>query len=151
MDIIEKKAYCTENHLRWTASDEKRYNKAILNAKRDMFEDFRIPFPEDIATSFNAEVAKGNKNAEIHLDNLCQSYIQFALDNYGKVMHELIKSVYDGDTIYEMDIMIILKKEFHISSKADRKETCALAIKEMVKANLIECQGSYKGEKLYAI
>lgn len=151
MNIIEKKAHCAENHIKWTARDEKLYNRAILNAKRDMFEDFRIPFPEDIATNFNAEVAKGNKNAEIYLDNLCQSYIQFALDNYGKVMHELIKSVYDGDTIYEMDIIRILKKEFHISSKADREETCRLAIREMVKANLIECQGSHRGEKLYAI
>lgn len=151
MNIIEKKAHCAENHLRWTASDERKYNKAILNEKRDMFADFRIPFPEDIASGFNAEVVKGNKNAEVYLDNLCQSYIQFALDNYGKVMHELIKSVHGGETIYETEIMNILKKEFHISSIEDRRETCRLAIKEMVKANLIECQGSYKGDKLYAI
>ena len=151
MDIIEKKAHCAENHLRWTASDERRYNKAILKAKREMFADLCIPFPEDIATSFNAEVSKGNKNAEVYLDNLCQSYIQFALDNYGKVIHEFIKSVYDGDTIYEIDIMRILKREFHPSSVEDRNETCRLAIREMVKANLIECQGSHRGDKLYAI
>lgn len=151
MDIIEKKVHCAENHLRWTASDERKYNKAILNAKREMFADFHIPFPEDIATSFNSEVAKGNKNADVYLDNLCQSYIQFALDNYGKVIHEFLKSVYDGNTIYETDIMRILKSEFNISSKADREATCRLAVREMVKANLIECQGSRKGEKLYAI
>lgn len=151
MDIIEKKAYCAENNLRWTASDEKRYNKAILNAKRDMFADFRIPFPEDIATSFSAEVAKGNKNAEVHLDNLCHSYIQFALDNYGKVMHELIKSVHRGETIYETEIMNIIRSEFHITAPKERQETFRLAMSEMVKANLIECQGSHRGEKLYAI
>ena len=151
MDIIEKKAHCAENHLRWSASDEKRYNKAILKEKREMFADFNIPFPEDIATSFKAEVAKGNKRADIYLDNLCQSYIQFALDNYGKVIHELIKSVYDGEVIYELDIMRILKSEFHISSREDREETCRIAIREMTKANLIECKGSHRGEKLYAI
>lgn len=151
MNIIEKKAHCTENHLRWTAADERKYNRAILNAKRDMFVDFCVPFPEDIASSFNAEVAKGNKNAEVYLDNLCQSYIQFALDNYGKVIHEFLKSVYDGETIYETEILRLLKKEFHIASAKDREETCRLAVREMVKANLIECQGSYKGDKLYAI
>lgn len=151
MNIIEKKARCTENHFRWTAADERKYNKAILNAKREMFEDFRIPFPEDIATSFKAEVAKGNKKADIYLDNLCQSYIQFALDNYGKVIHEFIKSVYDGETIYETDIMRILRKEFSPASWADHNEACRLAISEMIKANLIECQGSYRGDKLYAI
>ena len=151
MDIIEKRERCIHNHLRWSALDEKRYNKAILKEKREMFADFHIPFPEDIATSFNAEVAKGNKKADVYLDNLCQSYIQFALDNYGKVIHELIKSVYDGETIYETDIMLILKREFHISSREDREKTCRLAIREMIKANLIECQGSHRGEKLYAI
>lgn len=151
MDIIEKKAHCAENHLRWSASDEKRYNKAILKEKREMFADFNIPFPEDIATSFKAEVAKGNKKADIYLDNLCQSYIQFALDNYGKVIHELIKSVYDGETIYESEIMKILKREFHISNLRDRIITCNMAIDGMLDANLIVYQESKKGDRLFAI
>lgn len=151
MDIIEKRERCIHNNLRWSSIDEKRYNKAILNAKRDMFEDFRIPFPEDIATSFKAEVAKGNKNADIYLDNLCQSYIQFALDNYGKVIHELIKSVYDGETIYESEIMKILKREFRISNLRDRIITCNMAIDGMLDANLIVFQGAKKGDRLFAI
>ena len=151
MDIIEKRERCIHNNLRWTDADQKRYNKAILKAKREMFEDFYIPFPESIACSFNAEVAKGNKNAEIHLDNLCQSYIQYALENYGQVIYDHIKMVHNRETIYETEIMRIIRKSFRTSDLEDRKNACRIAIKEMLKANLIEFQGFNRGDAQYEL
>ena len=136
MNILEtKRKYLAQGKV-WTTSMEKRYNAALLKEKQKVFAGFAIPFPAEIETKFNEYVAKGNANAEVYLDNLCQSEIQYALDHYAEVLYKKLIEEYHGETIYERELKKIVGK---------------YGIKELVNAGLIECCKAYRGNKLYAI
>ena len=79
---------------------------------------------------------KGKGFAANYLDRLCHSYIQYALDNYPKVLYELVKANHPSDAVYDY----VLKKEIG-----------DYGLNELIKANLIECCGTFNGSKLYAI
>lgn len=106
--------------------------------KKSLFRDFGIPWCPQIETEYKAKKKeKGKEFAQNYLDRLCHSYIQYSLDNYPKVMHELVKANHPkAEAVYGY----VLKKEIG-----------EYAINELIKANLIECCGSFDGNKLYAI
>ena len=136
MNILEaKSAYAAEGKP-WSTSLEKRYNAALLKEKRNLFADFELPFPEEVASKFNEYVAQGKGNAEVYLDNLCHSHLQYSLDHYAEVVYNKLIAEYDGETIYEREMRKLLGK---------------YATSELIKSGLIECCGSFKGNKLYAI
>lgn len=106
--------------------------------KKSLFRDFGIPWCPQIETEYKAKKKeKGKEFAQNYLDRLCHSYIQYSLDNYPKVMHELVKANHPkAEAVYEY----VLKKEIG-----------AYGLNELIKANLIECCGSFDGNKLYTI
>lgn len=136
MNILEAKSEYAAQGKTWTASLERRYNRALLNAKKDLFEDMEIPFPKAIETKFYAAIEQGNRNVEVYLDNLCHSHIKYALDHYAEVLYDKLIEEYAGETIYERDMKKILGK---------------YGTKELIKSGLIESCGVYRGNKLYAI
>lgn len=136
MNILEAKSVYAEQGKPWTADHERRYNAALLQAKRELFADFEIPFPKEIAIKFEEYVASGKPNAETYLDNLCHSEIKYSLDHYAEVVYNKLIAEYHGETIYEREMKRILGK---------------YATKELIKSGLVECCGSYKGSKLYAL
>ena len=105
--------------------------------KKRLFKDFGIPWCPQIETEYKAKKReKGKECAANYLDRLCHSYIQYALDNYPKVLYELVKANHPSDAVYDY----VLKKEIG-----------DYGINELIKANLIECCGTFNGSKLYAI
>ena len=135
MNILEvKPEYVAQGN--WTEPLETRYNKALIKEKKQLFKEMEIPFPSEIETKFWDAVSKGNKNAEIYLENLCHSHIKYALDNYAKVLYDKLISEYDGETIYERELQNLVGK---------------YGIKELTRSGLIQCCGSYRGNKLYAL
>lgn len=105
--------------------------------KKRLFKDFGIPWCPQIETEYKAKKReKGKEFAANYLDRLCHSYIQYALDNYPKVLYELVKANHPSDAVYDY----VLKKEIG-----------DYGINELIKANLIECCGTFNGSKLYAI
>lgn len=135
MNILEKKPeYVAQG--KWTDPLEKSYNKALIKEKKQLFKEMEIPFPSEIETKFWDAVSKGNKNAEVYLDNMCHTHIKYALDNYAEVLYQKLISEYHSETIYERELRKIVGK---------------YGIKELVKGGLIEFRGSFKGNKLYAI
>lgn len=136
MNILLMKEEYKAKGKPWTEALEKRYLAALLQEKRNLFDDMEIPFPKSIETKFYEVVAKGNRNAEICLDQMCHKYIEYALDNYAKVLYDKLITEYDGETIYERELKKIVGK---------------YGINELVKAGFIELQGCFRGSKLYAI
>ena len=106
--------------------------------KKRLFRDFGIPWPTQIEVEYKVKrKEKGKEAAETYLDNLCQDYIIYALDNYPKVLHEMVKANHPkADTVYDYII---------------QREVGAYGFNELIKANLIECCGTFNGSKLYAI
>lgn len=111
---------------------------SLIAEKKDLFKDFGIPWCPQIETEYKAKKReKGKEFAANYLDRLCHSYIQYALDNYPKVLHELVKANHPkADAVYDYII---------------QREVGAYGFNELIKANLIECCGSFNGNKLYAI
>lgn len=111
---------------------------SLISEKKQLFKDFNIPWNKAIETDYKAyKKANGAEAAEIHLDNVCQSYITNALDRYPEIVYETVKANHpEADAIYE-DVL--------------KKEIGRYAFSELVKANLIELCGAYRGRKLYAI
>lgn len=136
MNILEAKAVYESQGKSWTASMEKRYNKALLNAKRELFKEMEIPFPKEIEDKFYDAVAKGNRNVEVYLDNLCHTYIQYAFDHYAEVLYDKLIAEHDGETIYEKEMQKILGK---------------YGAKELIRSGLVKFQCAYRGSKRYAI
>ena len=110
----------------------------LITAKMELFDDFDIPWSNQIEMEYLAyKKANGAERAEIFLDNLCQSYIVYSLDHYAEVVYEAVKAKHPKtETLYE-DVI--------------KKEVGKYAFGELIKANLIELCGSFKGRKLYAI
>lgn len=105
--------------------------------KKRLFKDFGIPWCPQIETEYKTKKReKGKEFAANYLDRLCHSYIQYALDNYPKVLYELVKANHPSDAVYDY----VLKKEIG-----------DYGLNELIKANLIECCGTFNGSKLYAI
>lgn len=105
--------------------------------KKRLFKDFGIPWCPQIETEYKAKKReKGKEFAANYLDRLCHSYIQYALDNYPKILYELVKANHPSDAVYDY----VLKKEIG-----------DYGLNELIKANLIECCGTFNGSKLYAI
>lgn len=136
MNILVMKEEYKAKGKPWTEALEKRYLAALLQEKQDLFHDMEIPFPKEIETKFYEAVAKGNRNAEICLDQLCYKHIQYALDHYAEVLHDKLIEEHPCETIYEREMKKILGR---------------YGTKELIKSGLIELQGSFRGEKLYAI
>lgn len=136
MNILVMKEEYKAKGKPWTEALEKRWLAALLQEKRDLFDDMEIPFPKSIETKFYEAVAKGNRNAEICLDQMCHKYIEYALDNYAEVLYGKLITEYDGDTIYEKELKKLVGK---------------YGITELTKAGLIKLQGCFRGQKLYAI
>lgn len=136
MHILLMKADYQSKGKPWTPALEERYNAALLKEKQKLFDEFEIPFPSEIETKFYDAVAKGNRNLEVYLDNLCQSYIQHALDNYAQILYNKLIAEYDGETIYEREMRKILGK---------------YGTKELIRSGLVECCDCFKGNKLYAL
>ena len=135
MNILEAKpTYQAQD--KWTARMEERYNAALLKEKQKLFSELEIPFPSEIEAKFSEYVSKGNKHPEVYLENLCHSYIKYALDHYAEILYQKLISNYDGDTIYESEMHKILGK---------------YGTHELIKSGLIESCGSYKGNRLFAI
>ena len=105
--------------------------------KKRLFRDFGIPWPTQIEVEYKVKrKEKGKEAAETYLDNLCQDYIIYALDNYPKVLYELVKANHPSDAVYDYGL---------------KKEIGDYGLNELIKANLIECCGTFNGSKLYAI
>ena len=136
MNILAMKADYAAKGKPWTESLEKRYNKALLEEKYDLFKDMEIPFPSEIESKFSEYIAKGNKHPEVYLDNLCHSYIKYALEHYAEILYDKLIAAHAGETIYEREMQKILGK---------------YGAKELIKSGLVELQGSFRGSKLYAI
>jgi len=136
MNILEAKSEYLSQGKPWTPSLEKRYNAALLKEKQKLFSEMEIPFPKEIETKFYEAIAKGNRNAEVYLNNLCHSHIQYALDHYAEVLYDKLIAEHGGDTIYEREMKKILGR---------------YGTKELIKSGLVECCGAFRGDKLYAI
>ena len=105
--------------------------------KKRLFKDFGIPWCPQIETEYKAKKReKGKEFAANYLDRLCHSYIQYALDNYPKVLYELVKANHPSDAVYDYGL---------------KKEIGDYGLNELIKANLMECCGAYNGANLYAI
>ena len=111
---------------------------SIIAEKKRLFKELNIPWSNQIEKEYKAyKKENGEAKAEIYLDNLCQDYISYALDHYAAVIHESLKA--NHPKAETLDDYVI------------QKEIGKYAMAELIKANLIECCGSYKGAKLYAI
>ena len=110
----------------------------IIVEKMEVFKDFNIPWSNSLEIKYRAHKKEhGRLKAEIYLDNLCQSYIQYALDHYADVVLEAVRARHPkAETIYA-DII--------------KEEVGSYGLNELIKANKIEYCGSFKGRKLYAI
>ncbi len=136
MSLPMSKSECLKHGIKWTASKERQYNAALIKEKRKLFKELCIPFPAEIETKFYAAIDSGKKDVETYLDNLCQSKIIYAYDNYTKVIYEHLCANCKDEILSEKDIKIIVGK---------------YGLSELKKANLLDPCNKSKTNRLYRI
>ena len=104
------KRECLAQGLKWTPLREKKYNEYLLMEKRQVFKELRIPFPTEIEVKFYAAINNGS-NAEIYLDNICRSYINYAYENYAKILREYILAESESKLFTKNDIIKLVGKD----------------------------------------
>lgn len=135
MNIIESKS----EHIsqgKWTAKMEEQYNTALLKEKRKLFAEMQIPFPSEIEAKFADYISKGNKHADIYLENICHSYIQYAFDHYAEVLYQKLIADHGSETVNEREMRKILGK---------------YGAKELERSGLVKFMCLKNGYKVYAL
>ena len=93
-------------------------------------------YVRDSGTLDNVQI-DGQMQCAFSLYKTADPYSGEELDIYPKVLHEFVKANHPkADTVYDYII---------------QREVGAYGFNELIKANLIECCGSFDGSKLYAI
>lgn len=85
---------------------------ALIAAKKEVFDDFCIPWDEEIERKFAATMAKyPNSNPEIVLDNIAHPYMEKAYANPYQTYAAWLKTKYNGAPVTKKRIVSILGRE----------------------------------------
>lgn len=71
--------------------------QTLIEEKKSVFDDFRIPWDESIEKEFaNRMAANPKANPEITLDNICQSYLARALETPTETAYAWLKEKHES-------------------------------------------------------
>lgn len=93
-----------EECLRRVIKERETYCAELLKEKKSLFEDLYIPFPTEIKVKLYEAANQGNRNCALYLDNMCHSYIKYALENYPQIMFELLLTKTQDDIVTQKTI-----------------------------------------------